>query len=475
MKKFLYLFLVLILTLFIGIKVNSYFKSIETKINLLASSVVDETNSLNTIKSSGENTFQNLNFQKPNFVEVAKTTIDNVVHVKNSTNISNDFSLEDLIFGRRQQRPLIGSGSGVIISPDGYIITNSHVVENADKIEITTNSNQTFYAELVGSDDQNDIALLKINSNEVLSYATFGDSDSTQIGEWVLAVGNPFNLNSTVTAGIISAKSRNLDPSGRTTQSYIQTDAAVNPGNSGGALVNTKGELIGINTAIQSQTGSYIGYSFAVPSNIARKVIEDIMEFGVVQYGFLGVTGSSLNSSISKKLGTIDTEGFYISSVEEGSGANIAGIKSGDIIKKIDGISINKFSDLKGYLNSKRPNDVVKIKLKVNSKEKLVSVKLNKNERVQFYLIGVLKNMSKEELIKSNFSSAVKISEFNNNYKKYWEDYGIKVGNIVKSINGNKIHTILDVEKILKSRKYHDPINIEIINDNNITERFNFR
>ena len=475
MKKFLYLFLVLILTLFIGIKVNSYFKSIETKINLLASSVVDETNSLNTVKSSGENTFQNLNFQKPNFVEVAKTTIDNVVHVKNSTNISNDFSLEDLIFGRRQQRPLIGTGSGVIISPDGYIITNSHVVENADKIEITTNSNQTFDAELVGSDDQNDIALLKINSNEVLSYATFGDSDSTQIGEWVLAVGNPFNLNSTVTAGIISAKSRNLDPSGRTTQSYIQTDAAVNPGNSGGALVNTKGELIGINTAIQSQTGSYIGYSFAVPSNIARKVIEDIMEFGVVQYGFLGVTGSSLNSSISKKLGTKDTKGFYINSVEEGSGANIAGIKSGDIIKQVDGININKFSDLKGYLNSKRPNDIVKIKLKINSKEKLVSVKLNKNERIQFYLIGILKNISKDELIKSNVSSGVKISEFNNNYKKYWEDYGIRVGNIVKSINGNKIHTILDVEKILKSRKYHDPINIEIINDNNITERFNFR
>tara|TARA_B100002049_G_scaffold44138_1_gene30423 strand:+ start:1359 stop:2786 length:1428 start_codon:yes stop_codon:yes gene_type:complete len=475
MKKFLYLFLVLILTLFIGIKVNSYFKSIETKINLLASSVVNETNSLNTVKSSDENTFQNLNFQKPDFVEVAKRTIDNVVHVKNSTNISNDFSLEDLIFGRRQQRPLIGTGSGVIISPDGYIITNSHVVKNADKIEITTNSNQTFDAELVGSDDQNDIALLKINSNEVLSYATFGDSDSTQIGEWVLAVGNPFNLNSTVTAGIISAKSRNLDPSGRTTQSYIQTDAAVNPGNSGGALVNTKGELIGINTAIQSQTGSYIGYSFAVPSNIARKVIEDIMEFGVVQYGFLGVTGSSLNSSISKKLGTKDTKGFYINSVEEGSGANIAGIKSGDIIKQVDGININKFSDLKGYLNSKRPNDIVKIKLKINSKEKLVSVKLNKNERIQFYLIGILKNISKDELIKSNASSGVKISEFNNNYKKYWEDYGIKVGNIIKSINGNKIHTILDVEKILKSRKYHDPINIEIINDNNITERFNFR
>ena len=475
MKKFLYLFLALILTLFIGIKVNSYFKSIETKINILSSSVVNETNSLNTVKSSDENIFKSLNFQKPDFVDVAKRTIDNVVHVKNSTNISKDFSLEDLIFGKRQQRPLIGTGSGVIISPDGYIITNSHVVKNADKIEITTNSNQTFDAELVGSDDQNDIALLKINSNEVLSYATFGDSDSTQIGEWVLAVGNPFNLNSTVTAGIISAKSRNLDPSGRTTQSYIQTDAAVNPGNSGGALVNTKGELIGINTAIQSQTGSYIGYSFAVPSNIARKVIEDIMEFGVVQYGFLGVTGSSLNSSISKKLGTKDTEGFYINSVEEGSGANIAGIKSGDIIKQVDGININKFSDLKGYLNSKRPNDIVKIKLKIDSEEKLVSVKLNKNERIQFYLIGILKNMSKDELIKSNVSSGVKISEFNNNYKKYWQDYGIRVGNIVKSINGKKIQTILDVEKILKSRNYQDPINIEIINDNNITERFNFR
>ena len=475
MKKFLYLFSALILSLFIGIKVNTYFKSIETKINLLSSSVINETPILNNLKTSSKNNFQNLNFEKPDFVEIEKKTIDNVVHVKNSSNISNDFSLEDLIFGRRQQRPLIGSGSGVIISSDGYIITNSHVIKNADKIEVTTNSNQTFDAELIGSDDQNDIALLKINSNEILSYATFGDSDSTQIGEWVLAVGNPFNLNSTVTAGIISAKSRNLDPSGRTTQSYIQTDAAVNPGNSGGALVNTKGQLIGINTAIQSQTGSYIGYSFAVPSNIAKKVIEDIMEFGVVQYGFLGVTGSSLNSSISKVLGIKDTEGFYINSIEEGSGANIAGIKSGDIIKQIDGISINKFSDLKGYLNSKRPNDIVKIKLKTNSKETLVSVKLNKNERIQFYLIGILKNISKDELKQFNVSSGVKISEFNDNYKKYWNDYGIKVGNIVKSINGNKIQTILDVEKILISRNYHDPINIEIINDNNILERFNFR
>ncbi|HJN54055.1 MAG TPA: trypsin-like peptidase domain-containing protein, partial [Flavobacteriaceae bacterium] len=335
MKKLLFIILTLIISLFILIKGINYIKSIEDKVNSITS--IDNYNEPLTgnVKTSHD-AINSLNFEKPDFVQVANKTIDNVVHVKNSSNISNGFSIQDLIFGKKQRHPLIGTGSGVIISPDGYIITNSHVIKNADKIEVTTNNNQTFDAELIGSDDQNDIALLKINSSEVLSHATFGDSDSTQIGEWVLAVGNPFNLNSTVTAGIISAKSRNLDPSGRTTQSYIQTDAAVNPGNSGGALVNTKGELIGINTAIQSQTGSYIGYSFAVPSNIARKVIEDIMEFGIVQYGFLGVTGSSLNSSISKELGIKDTEGFYINSIEEGSGANSAGIKKGDIIKQID-------------------------------------------------------------------------------------------------------------------------------------------
>ena len=472
MKKNLFIIITLAVSLFFINKSINYINSIEKKIDSI---VTAETKFeyLDRVKTS--NTFQNLNFQTPDFVEVAKKTINNVVHVKNSSNISNDFSLEDLIFGRRQQRPLIGTGSGVIISSDGYIITNSHVVKNADKIEVTTNSNQTFEASLIGSDEQNDIALLKINSEEDLSYATFGDSDSTEIGEWVLAVGNPFNLNSTVTAGIISAKSRNLDPSGRTTQSYIQTDAAVNPGNSGGALVNIKGELIGINTAIQSQTGSYIGYSFAVPSNIARKIVEDIMEFGVAQYGFLGVTGSSLNSSLSEELGITDTEGFYINSVELGSGANISGIKSGDIIKQIDGIIINKFSDLKGYLNTKRPNDVVKIKLKTNSKEKLISVTLNKNERIQFYLIGILKNLNPDELKESNISKGVKISEFNSNYKKYWTDYGIKEGNIIKSINGTKINTIADVEKILQTRNYNDPVSIEIINDDNITERFNFR
>jgi membrane-associated protease RseP (regulator of RpoE activity) len=304
----------------------------------------------------------------------------------------------------------------------------------------------------------------------------FGDSDSTKIGEWVLAIGNPFNLTSTVTAGIISAKARNLDPTGRTTQSFIQTDAAVNPGNSGGALVNTNGELIGINTAIKSQTGSYIGYSFAVPSNIAKKVIEDLMEFGMVQNGFLGVTGTALNSSVAKELDTDQIEGFFINSVEEYSGAETSGIKKGDIIKFIDDIKISNFSDLKGYLSTKRPEDIVNVTIiDRNNKEKKITVKLNKNERITFNVIGILKNLSKKELKETGKKYGVKIAEFNSRYEKYWNDYGIKKNNLIKSINDVEIKSIKDVEKVLKNMNNYEPLRLEIINDKNQTERFNFR
>ena len=282
-------------------------------------------------------------------------------------------------------------------------------------------------------------------------------------------------MTSTVTAGIISAKARNLDPTGRTTQSFIQTDAAVNPGNSGGALVNTMGQLIGINTAIQSQTGSYIGYSFAVPSNIAKKVIEDLMEFGIVQNGFLGVTGTALDNSIANELSTDEIEGFYINSVESYSGADLAGIKKGDIIKYIDDIKISKFSDLKGYLSTKRPNDLVMVELISDKKKKKLEVKLNKNERISFNVIGILKNLSEEELKKYDKSSGVKISDFNVRYKKYWTDYGIEIGNIINSINGVEIKSISDVQDILSEMNNYDPLRIEIINSENEIERFNFR
>ena len=430
---------------------------------------------LENFKKTRNNDLTFLNTQTPDFVEIAKNSINTVVHVKSASSNSSDFSIEDFLFGRAQKRPQMGSGSGVIISSDGYIITNHHVIETAEDIQITTNDNQSYEAKIIGSDEQNDIALLKIESSEELPYAVFGDSDSTQIGEWVLAVGNPFNLTSTVTAGIISAKSRSLDPTGRTTQSYIQTDAAVNPGNSGGALINDKGELIGINTAIQTQTGSYVGYSFAVPSNIAKKVIEDILEYGIVQYGFLGVTGTSLNSARAKELDVSDTEGFYINGIDKESGAKSAGIKIGDIIKDIDGIKISKFSDLKGYLNTKRPNDIVNINLKRDNESRKVSVQLNRNERINFYLIGILKNMSQKELSKKELNQGVKISEFNSDYKNYWEDYGVKEGDVIKKINGTVINSIADIDKIVKSRNYYDPVTIEILTTDNKTERFNFR
>ena len=475
MKKFIFYFFVSVISILsIALVTNIIRNNIKEEISKLKEEQSKDL-VLKSFKTQAKNTnFNYLDVQRPDFVEIAKKSINTVVHVKSSSS-GGDYSIEDFIFGRSQRRPQMGSGSGVIISSDGYIITNHHVIETAEDIQITTNNNQSYDAKIIGSDEQNDIALLKIETSDELPYAVFGDSDSTQIGEWVLAVGNPFNLTSTVTAGIISAKSRNLDPTGRTTQSYIQTDAAVNPGNSGGALINDKGELIGINTAIQTQTGSYVGYSFAVPSNIAKKVIEDILEYGNVQYGFLGVTGTSLNSFRAKELDVEDTEGFFINGIDKESGANSAGIKIGDIIKDIDGIKISKFSDLKGYLNTKRPDDIVEVNLKRDNVSKKVRVQLNKNERINFYLIGILKNMSSSELIDRDLERGVKISEFNSDYKSYWEDYGVEENDIIKKINGEEINSIADIDKIVKSRKYYDPISIEILTKDNKLERFNFR
>lgn len=475
MKKFIFYFFVSIISILSIVLVTNIIRNnIQEEISKLKEEQSKDL-VLKSFKTQAKNTnFNYLDVQRPDFVEIAKKSINTVVHVKSSSS-GGDYSIEDFIFGRSQRRPQMGSGSGVIISSDGYIITNHHVIETAEDIQITTNNNQSYDAKIIGSDEQNDIALLKIETSDELPYAVFGDSDSTQIGEWVLAVGNPFNLTSTVTAGIISAKSRNLDPTGRTTQSYIQTDAAVNPGNSGGALINDKGELIGINTAIQTQTGSYVGYSFAVPSNIAKKVIEDILEYGNVQYGFLGVTGTSLNSFRAKELDVEDTEGFFINGIDKESGANLAGIKIGDIIKDIDGIKISKFSDLKGYLNTKRPDDIVEVNLKRDNVSKKVRVQLNKNERINFYLIGILKNMSSSELIDRDLERGVKISEFNSDYKSYWEDYGVEENDIIKKINGEEINSIADIDKIVKSRKYYDPISIEILTKDNKLERFNFR
>ena len=328
--------------------------------------------------------------EQTDFTIAAEKTIDAVVHVKNTSSASSNLPSFYRYFYKEEDLPeRIGTGSGVIVSPDGYIITNNHVIENNNEIEITTNNNKTYKANVVGTDPDTDIAVLKINADKKLPYIYFGNSDATKIGEWVLAVGNPFNLNSTVTAGIISAKSRDLNKRDGVNESYIQTDAAVNRGNSGGALVNTSGELIGINTAITSVSGGFVGYSFAVPSNVARKVFEDLIEYGDVQRGLLGVMGQALDAEFAKRYEVEETEGFYITDLEEGLGADIAGLKPKDIIKSVDGITINKFADLSGYLATKRPGEKVQVLFKRNGEKRRVNVRLEKINRAIFFYMEV--------------------------------------------------------------------------------------
>ena len=268
--------------------------------------------------------------------------------------------------GRRDYapQPRIGMGSGVIISEDGYIVTNNHVIDQADKIEVTLNDKRLFEATLIGSDASTDIALLKIDA-EKLPIVKFGDSDKLQVGEWVLAVGNPFQLNSTVTAGIVSAKSRNLgmlSPNSRLgIESFIQTDAAVNPGNSGGALVNTSGELVGINTAIYSETGNYAGYSFAIPTSIVSKVITDLKQYGTVQRAMLGVSIMEMNDHLAKEKKIDLRKGVYVAEVSERSAAMEADLKPGDVIVAINGVATPTVAILQEQIARYRPGDKVKI------------------------------------------------------------------------------------------------------------------
>ena len=367
---------------------------------------------------------------------------------------------------------MIGSGSGVIISPDGYIITNNHVIDNSSQLQITLNNNKTYNAQLVGTDPKTDIALIKVEPDGELPYIPFGDSNQLKIGEWVLAVGNPFNLTSTVTAGIVSAKARDLNEFDGNPQSFIQTDAAVNRGNSGGALVNTRGELIGINTAITSETGTYVGYSFAVPSNNARKVIEDILEYGDVQRGILGITGRNLNSEFANNLGIDETEGVFVNGIEKGSGADKSGIEEGDIIKEVDGIKIGKFSDLVGYLGSKRPNDEVQVTLLRDGKKRNVPVTLIKLETYELEDLGLeIKNATKSELKNKGLDYGVKV---NRALTRDIEQYNL-AGIIILKINDEKVSSINDAKKIMNSRYKSDPIKITFMDQQGEMNSFIFR
>ena len=406
------------------------------------------------------------------FVDAAEKTIHAVVHVKNTTFSKQPTNALEYFSGGGKIRAMIGSGSGVIVTPDGYIITNNHVIANASELEVTLNNNKIYTAELIGADPKTDIAVLKIDSDEEFPFIPFGDSNNLKIGEWVLAVGNPFNLTSTVTAGIVSAKARDLNEFDGNPQSFIQTDAAVNRGNSGGALVNTNGQLVGINTAITSETGSYVGYSFAVPSNNARKVIEDILEFGNVQRGILGIRGSNLNSKSAEIHGVSETQGVYISGVEKGSGADIGGLREGDIIKELDGYHVGKFSDLAGYLGSKRPNDVVDVMVLRKGKEKIIPVNLIKLETLEVEYLGLeVKNASSSELKDRGVKNGVIVTK---PLTQEMAQYNL-TGIIITKINDTKISSIEDVKDIMANRNQRDLLKLTFVDQDGDFNSFIFR
>ena len=315
----------------------------------------------------------------PNFIKASERAIQAVVHVK-SKYVSNEvYGYYDPFYGRRyfnQPKENIASGSGVIISDDGYIITNSHVINNAKEIEVVLNDKRTYTAKILGEDPDSDLALLKIEEKK-LPFLKFDNSNNLKVGEWVLAVGNPYNLNSTVTAGIISAKSRKINIlNNGGIESFIQTDAAINSGNSGGALVNTSGKLIGINTAIQSKTGSFTGYGFAIPSNMAEKIINDLKNYGEVQRAYIGIHIADINTQVQKQLKLKGLKGVLVSKVLNNSAAEIAGIKDLDVILEINGIKVNSTSELHELIIQFNPGDEIKCTIQRDEKIEIFSISL---------------------------------------------------------------------------------------------------
>lgn len=343
-----------------------------------------------------------------NFVAAAQRVRGSVVYIKSTYTRMPEMMKKhhqnvpdmDDFFGERSPMNQ-SSGSGVILTDDGYIVTNNHVVDDAGKVEVVLENKQSYEAQVIGTDPTTDLALLKINASG-LPFMKYGDSDKLQVGEWVLAIGNPFDLTSTVTAGIISGKGRNInilrEKSNLAIESFIQTDAAVNPGNSGGALVNLKGELIGINTAIASPTGSYSGYSFAVPSDLAQKVVDDLLKFGTVQRALLGVSIIDIDSKLAKELNLNRVEGVYVREVNDGSAADHARVKSGDIIRTINDKVVGTVPELQEAIGRYRPGDKVKLGI------------LRKGESMEIAV--TLKNQSGNTLLaKKESSKSIEIKE----------------------------------------------------------------
>ena len=404
------------------------------------------------------------------FTVAAKKTIDAVVHVKTKyegETVSYYDPFYDFLWGgggkqyeyKTPQRQ--GSGSGVIISNDGYIVTNNHVIQNADNIEVTLNNKRTYTAKVIGTDPSTDISLIKIDERD-LPFITYGNSDEVLVGQWTLAVGNPYNLTSTVTAGIISAKGRNIDilRDKFKIESYLQTDAAVNPGNSGGALVNTKGELIGLISAIASPTGSYSGYSFAIPVNMVKKAAADLREFGAVQRAFIGVSIQNMDSELADQLKVDVIKGVYVNGITEEGAAKDAGIKTGDIITNIDNQEVNNVPEFQEQIGKFRPGDKINITIQRNGKKMEMPIALTnqygntsmvKESEDKLVLLGgtfaPVSNAQKEKLGLENGVQVIKLSSGK------LKSSGIGEGFIIIKIDKKKIYSVDDVSLALKDKK----------------------
>ena len=406
------------------------------------------------------------------FSVAAERTVNTVVHVKTTTTMRPAYNPWSDFFGYSQQPQVqSASGSGVIISNDGYIITNNHVVEGVEKLMVTRNNNKEYEATLVGRDPSTDIAVIKIDEGN-LPAITWGNSDDVRIGQWVIAVGNPFDLTSTVTAGIVSAKARNINILGGTNQngeeifpveSFIQTDAAVNPGNSGGALVNTRGELIGINTAIQTRSGAFAGYSFAVPSSIAKKVSKDIIEFGHVQRAFIGVRIDEVDQEIAKEKGLKDVAGIYVAALSEGGAAAESGIREGDIIQKVDERPVNNMPQLQEQVSRYRPGDKVKVTVWRDGKQQVVDVTLrNRSGRAELEdfanadaggtvqtLGATFGGLSPEDQSKLRITGGAKVVDIQ---PGKFKSIGLQKGFIITRIDGKTVNSPADVETALQGK-----------------------
>jgi serine protease Do len=407
----------------------------------------------------------------PDFRIAAQKSIHSVVHIKTEyqqkSRYYDDFFGLDPFFDYFRGNsggsyPVVAAGSGVIVSDNGFIVTNNHVVDNADRIEVTLNDKRTYEAKIIGKDPLTDLAVIKIEETN-LPFLAYGNSDEVQVGEWVLAVGNPFNLTSTVTAGIVSAKARDIQILGDVSavESFIQTDAAVNPGNSGGALVNTNGDLIGINAAIATNTGSFTGYSFAIPSNLVNKIVGDLIEFGEVQRAYMGISFIDIDSKFAKEKGLDEIKGVYVESVIEGGSADKAGIKAGDLILKVDDIETNSKSELMEIIARHRPGDKVQMTIQSGKDQQVVEVELQ-NRTGEFGVVKTdpkdivsilgasFQECSKEEMKALGIDHGIKITHLESGKL---QNAGIKEGFIIMFIDEKSVKSIEDITNILMNKK----------------------